>query len=238
MLQAVLFDLDGTLLPMNKRKFLDEYLKEVSLAVSTVIEPEAFIHALLASTSVMAANNSVELTNEEAFWKDFQIRLGNRLPAVKPLFELFYTEKFHQLSYAANPSPEAFVLVKAALDVDLRIVLATNPLFPLSAILDRMSWAGVEDFPWELITSYEVMHFSKPHPGYYREITAHLGISPGECLMVGNDVDEDLAAGKLGMKTCLVTDCLMGDPAGISRADWHGSLKSLAELWGNRGVVV
>ncbi|MDD4237073.1 MAG: HAD family hydrolase [Desulfotomaculaceae bacterium] len=237
MLQAVLFDLDGTLLPMDQREFLDAYLKEVSLAVHPVIEPGDFKRALMASTSAMTTNNGQALTNEEVFWIDFRIRLGDLLPAIKPLLDSYYTEKFRQLAYVAHPCPEARILVKAALECDLRIVLATNPLFPLTAILSRMSWAGVDDLPWELITSYEVMHFCKPHPGYYREIAAHLGVPPEECLMVGNNVGDDLIAGSLGMKTYLVTDCLLGDPAGICRADWHGSIKNLARLWQNQGVI-
>lgn len=236
MLQAVLFDLDGTLLPLDHSAFFHEYLKEVSRIVQPVVEPGEFKRVLLASTSAMVANNSTDLTNEEVFWDDFKVRLGDRLTAIRPLLEIFYAEKFQELAYVARPCPEARVLVKAAMERGLRIVLATNPLFPLTAILSRMSWAGVDDLPWDLITSYEVMHFCKPHPGYYREIALHLGVHPEECLMVGNDVDEDLVSGSLGMKTFLVTDCLRGDPAGVCRADWHGSIQHLAGLWENQGL--
>ena len=36
-----------------------------------------------------------------------------------------------------------------------------------------------------------------------------LGLDPRECLMVGNDVGEDMAASALGMKTFLLTPCLI-----------------------------
>jgi FMN phosphatase YigB (HAD superfamily) len=236
LLQAILFDLDGTLLPLDQKKFLDEYLKELSLVVQPQIDPGEFIQALLASTHIMSKHNNPELTNEEAFWNDFQLRMGDRLSAIKPLLEFFYEEKFPKLAHVANPCPEARILVKAAIERNLRIVVATNPLFPLNAILNRMSWAGVDDLPWDLITSYEVMHFSKPHTGYYHEIAAYLGVPPEECLMVGNDVNEDLIAGRLGMRTCLVTDCLLGDAAGICQANWHGPIQHLAALWENQGI--
>jgi len=236
-LQAVLFDLDGTLLPMDHKVFLSEYLKELFLLVQPVIEPAVFKRAFMASTSAMATNNSPDLTNEEVFWRDFQVQLGDQLPVVRPLLEEFYNERFPQLAYVASPCPEARILVKAAMQHDLRIVLATNPLFPRTAILSRMSWAGVHDLPWDLITSYEVMHFCKPHLEYYREIVAQLGVRPEECLMVGNDVDQDLIAGSLGMKIYMVTDCLRGDLAGICRADWHGTIQQLAGLWENNGVI-
>jgi FMN phosphatase YigB (HAD superfamily) len=234
--KAVLFDLDGTLLPMEQSVFIQEYLKEISLAVQPAIEPDAFRQALLASTWVMSSSNNPEYTNEEVFWRDFQARLGNKLTNVRPLLEDFYSEKFCSLSYVSNPCQEAGILVNAAVTRGLRLVLATNPLFPLSAILDRMSWAGVAKYPWELITSYEIMHYCKPHQGYYLEIARQLGVSPDECLMVGNNVEEDLVAGELGMKTYLVTDCLLGDPAGLTKADWHGTIQQLAGLWGQQGI--
>lgn len=236
MLQAVLFDLDGTLLPIDQKRFVTAYLKELSDFASPVIEPDEFKDALLASTAAMVTGNHPELTNEEVFWKNFELRLGKRSTYLKPLLEKFYDEKFGQLSYLAYPCPEARILVKTAIKSNFRIALATNPLFPLTAILSRMSWAGVDDLPWDLITSYEKMHYSKPHTGYYLEIAELLGVQPVECLMVGNSVKDDLVAGSLGMKTYLVTDCLLGDPAKICKADWHGSIQDLAMLWEKNGI--
>ena len=36
-----------------------------------------------------------------------------------------------------------------------------------------------------------------------------LGVSAEECLMVGNDVGDDMVARELGMKVFLLTDCLI-----------------------------
>lgn len=57
-----------------------------------------------------------------------------------------------------------------------RLVLATNPVFPREAILERMRWAGVERAPWEIITTYEEYHFCKPNPNYFAEILAKMGL--------------------------------------------------------------
>ena len=36
-----------------------------------------------------------------------------------------------------------------------------------------------------------------------------LQLHPEECLMVGNDVDEDMVARQLGMQVFLLTDCMI-----------------------------
>ena len=43
----------------------------------------------------------------------------------------------------------------------------------------------------------------------FEEILSKIGHAPDECLMVGNDVGEDMAAARPGMRTFLMTDCLI-----------------------------
>jgi len=94
--------------------------------------------------------------------------------------------------------PEARPLVEWALERGLQVAIATNPLFPRTAIEQRLEWAGVPvgarwPRPYALVTSYEIMHATKANPAYYHEILAHLGRQPGECLMVGDDWERDIA---------------------------------------------
>lgn len=110
----------------------------------------------------------------------------------------------------------------------LRLVLAINPVFPALAIRERMRWAGIARMPWELITSYENMHSCKPNPEYYREIAASLQLRPEECLAVGNDTVEDLAAAAAGMPVAVIIDYLIDPHLSLSRADWHGTLAAFA----------
>ena len=59
-------------------------------------------------------------------------------------------------------------------------------------------------------TTYEDCHFCKPNPKYYQELLEKLQLKPEECVMVGNDFDEDIVPTEgLGMKTFLLTDCLI-----------------------------
>lgn len=229
MLRAVLFDLDGTLLHLHTEEFMNEYFKAVSTAVAGVVEPGHFIRALLGSTRAMLENRDPGLTNEEVFWSDFRRRCDeDSMNKMQPLLEEFYNHRFNSLAGVVKPGGDARPVVEKVLALDLKIVLATNPVFPASAIRDRMNWAGVGDLPWHLVTSYENMHFCKPHPEYYLEIASRLELKPEQCLMVGNDVEKDiLPAAAAGMYTYLVTDYLINEARAEHRADGSGGLSGL-----------
>ena len=62
------------------------------------------------------------------------------------------------------------------------------------------------------------------------EIAKKLGLEPHECLMVGNDVRDDMIAETLGMKVFLLTDCLINiKNVDISKYP-QGSFESLKEF--------
>jgi FMN phosphatase YigB (HAD superfamily) len=104
-----------------------------------------------------------------------------------------------------------------------RLVVATNPLFPLKAVEQRIQWAGLSPTQFELITSFETMHSCKPNIAFYREVLDALGIEPQDALMVGNDAYEDLIAGNLGIHTYLVTNCLIQKDQTACEPDYEGS---------------
>ena len=90
-----------------------------------------------------------------------------------------------------------------------------------------MQWAGIDNFSWDLVTTYENSRACKPNPLYFRQIIEEIKVSPEECLMVGNDVQEDLVASTLGMKTFLVTDYLIDRGQPLYQPDHRGSLQDL-----------
>ncbi len=237
MLQAVLFDLDGTLLKVNDDDFIKEYFKEIARAVAPVVDSGRFTRALMGSTGAMLANRDAALTNAEVFWNDFRLRLADCHEDLEPLLNKFYANEYKELARLTDPSPLARQVVQAALDRGLRIVLATNPVFPREAIYDRMAWAGVADLSWEMVTSYEEMHFCKPYPEYYLEIAGRLDLPPGDCLMVGNDVPMDMAVSAVGMHTYLVTDYLInpGQADYGKMVDRHGTLDDLCRWFTGAG---
>ena len=182
MLQAVLFDLDGTLLRVDTAQFTSEYIKDLTSTVAPAVDPGSFTRALMSSISAMMAKREPGLTNSEVFWSDFKSRMGNSIEVLEPIFEDFYATKFKQLSRVASPGEYSRRAVQAALDRGLRIAMATQSVFPLSAVRDRMDWAGVADLPWDFVANYEEMHFCKPSPDYYLEIAERMGLQPGECI--------------------------------------------------------
>ena len=95
-------------------------------------------------------------------------------------------------------------------------------------IRDSIRWAGLSAEDFEEITTYETCRYSKPNVGYYQEILDRQGLKAEECLMIGNDKREDLAAGKLGIRTYLVTECLE-HAAEPGSPDYEG--KNLEQLY-------
>ena len=123
--------------------------------------------------------------------------------------------------------PEAAEAVRAIRDMGLRVVLATNPVFPPIATESRIRWAGLEPSDFEFYTTYANSAYAKPRLGYYEEIAKRLGLDPTECLMVGNDTDDDMVAEKLGMKVYLLPKYLINkSDKDISQYN-YGTLKTL-----------
>ena len=123
--------------------------------------------------------------------------------------------------------PRAAELISTLQAIGLRLILATNPLFPAMATYRRVRWAGLNPESFELITTYENSRFAKPNPEYYHQILRERNIQPEECLMVGNDVGEDMIARTLGMKVFLLTDCLINKNNADISVFPHGSFPEL-----------
>lgn len=209
MIKHLLFDLDGTLLPIDLDFFFQDYLSALSARFVATIEPRTFQENLLASTMVMIKNDDPRLTNEEVFWQDFPARIGFPRSDLEPIFRHFYDNEYRTLGNNLPPAGPVRTLLTTALQQGFSITIATNPIFPLYAITERLAWINCHDLPYRLVTSMETMHYCKPNPNYYREILTLLGARAEECLMIGNDQEEDMSAAVLGIKTCLVTDHLI-----------------------------
>lgn len=213
MYKVVLFDLDGTLLPLDMDVFIRKYFGAISPYFKEIIDPDLFLENLMLSTRAMVKNQG-NTSNEEVFMESFLPAVGHDRETMYPLFNRFYEQEFPKLKEFADQTLWAAKCVELLIQKGYEIVLATNPLFPRLATEERMSWAGVADFPWRLVTTYENSYSCKPNIKYYQDICEKIGVLPEDCLMVGNDMQEDMVAGTIGMDTFLVTDFLIdrGEP--------------------------
>ena len=206
---TVLFDLDGTLLPMDNDEFTKGYFKLLAIKMAPYgYEAEQLVDAIWTGTAAMVKNDGSQ-SNEAAFWKNFVTTYGEKAFADKPLFDEFYATLFEDAKNYVGFNEESARLVKDLKAAGYRVVLATNPIFPAVATDKRINWAGLDKNEFLKVTVYENCHYAKPNPEYYRELLDELGLKPEQCLMVGNDAVEDSSALKLGIDFYLLTDCLV-----------------------------
>ncbi len=230
MINTLLFDLDGTLLEIDMDFFLEKYFEAMVSRFDGLVDGRFLVQQILKSTRTMVENTDPGRTNKDIFMEDFFRATGLDPTEVLPRFDAFYQEDFPGLRVYAKRIQVAREVLAKAREQGYTLVLATNPVFPVSAIRNRMEWAGIDGFEFELVTAYENMHFCKPHLEYYQEVLEKICRAPEECLMVGNDVGEDLVAGKLGIKTYLVTDFIINNTEANFQPDLSGSLRDFMGL--------
>ena len=228
MLKAILFDLDGTLLPMEQSVFMKDYFSRLlHRLIPLGYTPEVFHAAMQAGIAAMVKNDGSR-TGEEAYWDAYVAVSGTDLDKELPVLDDFYTGEFDEISASCGYTPKAADLVHSLKARGIRVILATNPLFPRIATEKRIRWAGLEPEDFEFFTTFEDIGFCKPNPAYYKEVLRRAGLDAADCLMVGNDVAEDMTAGAAaGLRGFLLTDCLINTPAADIEQYPHGSFEEL-----------
>ncbi len=206
MIKAVCFDLDGTLLPLDIDTFCRTYFGLLAdKMVPYGYEKRAFIGAIVRGSEAMYRNDGTR-KNEQAFWESFTECFGEQARADEPIFASFYEDGFDAARAVCGFDENAAPTLQACRDRGLTVAIATNPLFPEIATRKRLLWAGIDPKSVAFYTTYEDHAYCKPSKGYYDEVAARLGVAPGECLMVGNDVVEDMAALDAGMHVFLLVN--------------------------------
>ena len=215
---TILLDLDDTLLKNDIHKFIGVYFSLLGEALSKVVEPPLMLQAMKAAVQTMLTKELPESTLEETFDQIFYPGIGISKKDLAETINHFYQNIFPQLQALTTSRPEAQTLVDTLVGQRANIIIATNPLFPRTAIKQRIEWAGLDSFQdrFALVTDFEQSHYSKPHPAYYAEILGRLRWPKGPVVMVGNSLEDDiLPAEKLGLPTYWLTE--EGPPA----ADFH-----------------
>lgn len=228
-LRMIFFDLDGTLLPMDMDEFVKGYFGLLSKKMTEHgYDAKLFMDALLKGITAMVKNTG-ECTNEERFWQVFTEIMGEDFLQDKGILDGFYENEFNGTKEFCGYNPDAGKTIKQLKEKGHRLVLATNPIFPRVATDKRMSWAGLDKEDFELYTVYENFNYSKPNPEYYRELLRRFDLKAEECLMVGNDVREDMVAQTVGMHVFLLPEYLINpENEDISKYP-HGGFDELME---------
>jgi len=226
----LLFDLDDTLLGNMANTFVPVYMQTMAKRLSAVADPAIFIKTLLAAIQQMIENLNPNLTLEEKFDAAFYPALGVVRQEVQWLFDAFYAEDYPRLRSLTQYKPEAVSVVQQVLDRGDQAAIATNPLYPRDAILQRLEWAGLpaDQIPFALIPSYETFHYSKPSPAFYAELLAQLGWPKIPVVMVGNDINLDInGARQLGLSVFWMTNDGTANWDGQGATPPHGELADL-----------
>jgi FMN phosphatase YigB (HAD superfamily) len=206
---TILIDMDDTLLSNPFDVFMPAYFKLLGAALSGWVEPKAMLAELLKSTDAMIQNNDFQMTLEEKFAQGFYSGLSLDRKAILPVLDRFYLTEFEKLKPITAPRPQALELVSYCFEKEYTVAVATNPLFPQTAMLSRLRWGDlpIEKYAFPIVTAYEAFHFAKPNPAYYAEILARLGWPEGPVLMIGNSLSDDIIpAASLGIKTFYLSD--------------------------------
>jgi FMN phosphatase YigB (HAD superfamily) len=227
-IRAVLFDLDGTLLSNDMDVFLPHYFRLLTARVAHLVPPEEFMTYLMQATQAMLANDG-HTTNEEVFAREFYPGGARSREELEPVFEDFYANDFPALRRYTQRKPEACQVVGKAFDLDYDVAIATNPLFPATAVEQRLEWAGVAGFPYRLVTTYENSRATKPNLLYFEQILETLG-HPAEAALVVGDEDMDMVAAHLGCSTFLVPGPRTDLAASTPRPTYEGVLAEVGAL--------
>ncbi len=205
--KAILFDMDGTLVPMDMQEFINGYFKFLAKKLAPFIsDSKKLINAVWVGFEAMVKNDG-HVTNYDIFWEEFGKVTGENGKELRDCCEEFYGKEFNEAKIFTKENPLAVKAVELAHKKAPIVCLSTNPVFPMVGQKTRMGWVGLAPSDFDLVTSYETDSYCKPNPMYFTTVCERLKVQPEECLLIGNDEYEDMFAGtKAGLHCFLVTD--------------------------------
>lgn len=201
---TLLIDLDDTLLSNDVNQFLDQYFQDLSNVLSPFVEPDKMMQAMTSAIRAMVTKMDPAGTMEDTFDQSFYPGIGVRKADLLEILDDFYRVRFPRLGSLTVRRPDAIQLIEKSFHHGWQVVIATNPLFPATAIHQRLAWAGLppEKYPFAWITNYETSHFCKPNPAFYTEILSLVCWPESPVVMVGNDLKADIEpAEAIGLPT-------------------------------------
>lgn len=228
-INTVLFDLDGTLLPFEQEEFVRNYFGRLAVKLAPMgFEKEALIKGILAGMGAMTGNDGSK-TNEIAFWEVFEELLHTKREHLEGAFLEFYQKDFDAVKEVLPEGLNYRQLFDSLQSKGYQLVLATNPLFPREAVATRLSWIGLSLDDFSYVTTFDNSCYCKPNPAYYAHILKEIDRRPEECVMIGNNTLEDMAAEEIGITVGLVTTNLENRNHLDVNQFIHGTLEEVLE---------
>ena len=228
-MNTILFDLDGTLLPMDVEEFTKKYFSLIAKTMNqNQRDGKMILNAILKATGSMVKNDG-SCTNEQVFWKSFTASTHIPQEEIEPEFNDFYEQVFDRID-SGERSPYMIKAVQLLKEKGYQLYLTTNPLFPDIATRKRIRWAGLDPNDFKLITTYENSSFCKPNPAYYEEVLLKNHLLKENCIMVGNDVKEDGIIETLGIPLYLVEDYILNTDHLPISCQWKGRSSDFLEF--------
>ena len=180
MIKAILFDLDGTLLPLDEDEFTKVYFGLLCKRFCPLgFDKDTLINAIWQGTKKMIKNNG-EITNDIVFWNTFKEIFGEEKAKLKYSFDEFYEQEYLQTASCVKPNPYAREIMDFLHQNNIKIVLASRPVFPKNGMVNRAKFVGLkeEDYWWYLdLRKYGGTHHAGFGLGFERLIMYMTGIS-------------------------------------------------------------
>ncbi|HEX7557403.1 MAG TPA: DinB family protein [Leptolinea sp.] len=227
---SVLFDLDDTLINNNAEHFTRVYLGVLGKYLKSDVDPQKMVAALLEGTRMMVTKTTIAGTLENTFDRSFYPAIGFSKDQLAGKLGNFYETIFPVLEPETSPRPEAVNVVMECLSHGWNVAVATNPLFPIAAVLHRLKWAGLDSsvIPFTAITSFDTYHFAKPQPAFFSEVAARISAFDHPVVMIGNDLNDDIIpAGNAGIPAFWLNDSKEPLPSGLPKGCASGKMEEI-----------
>ncbi|MFA9557111.1 HAD family hydrolase [Evansella sp. AB-rgal1] len=211
MIKAILFDLDGTLLDRDSslRKFVEDQYNRF-IPYLELVPKDDYI------------SRFIELDNHGYVWKDIVYQhLTEEFKINELSWEQLLDDYVDSFQYQCVPFPHLLSMLKQ-LRNKYKLGIISNGVTEFQ--LRNIQALGVADF-FETILISEKEGVKKPNPEIFHRAMARLGVSPSECIYIGDHPENDMrAAMDVGMKTIWKVDSYFGD----CEADY--SIRNLGEI--------
>ncbi len=218
MLEAVLLDLDNTLILYDEIEYYHDYFEKIHHSFEDIFELDALKDRLVAGTLSLGSSKG-EQSNRDQFMTVFASGHLEKRENLWRRFMKFYGNGYSEMGRNVSVPEGLHAGLLRLRQTGLKLVIASNPIFPVLAQQVRVRWGGLKPEWFDLFTSIENMRYVKPGTNYFLQACSLIGIAPENCLMVGNDPVNDMAAAGAGLRTYRTTDAEMVDFASLTLTD-------------------